>query len=150
MTEIHDQQDTDHENIVSSLGFYLRKLGYTQTEKVLKEEAKISGLDLVAYEMQAGENSVSHPLLFNKLASSTQSDSKSSQPHPSGKSVNYEVVEREYNLLKTWIESSLDVYRDELLFVLYPIGIHLALELLLYSNKNECTRPCSLFRFTLP
>lgn len=140
MTENHDQLDADHENIISSLGFYLRKLGYTQTEKVLKEEAKIGGLDLVAYEMQAGESSVSHSLLFNKLASGAQSDSKPSQTHPPSKSVSYEVVEREYNLLKTWIENSLDIYRDELLFILYPIGVHLSLELLLYSNKSECTR----------
>lgn len=140
MTENQDQSDADHESIISSLGFYLRKLGYTQTEKVLKEEAKTSGLDLIAYEMQAGENSVSHPLLFNKLASGAQSDSRSPQAHPQGKSVSYDIVEREYGFLKTWIENSLDVYRDELLFVLYPIGIHLALELLLYSNKNDYLR----------
>ena len=146
MAESQDQVDTEHEHILPSIGFYLRKLGYTQTERVLKEEANITGLDLVAYEMQTAENSVSPALLLNKPASGAQQDSRASQSYPQGKGIGYDAVEKEYTLLRNWIENSLDAYREELLFLLYPIGVHLALELLLHGSKSDYLRFIELLK----
>lgn len=117
------------EQIHAALLHYLKRLGYTQTEQAFREEARNSGVDTLAFEMQVqDEASLSASVLFG-MKRTEKSFSKASA---------FESHEREYLKLRRWVHGSLDLFREELLPCLFPIFIHLAIDLIIRASREDC------------
>lgn len=96
---------------------YLRKMGYRQTEQLFKEEAHVAGLETLAFELRNDQDaSITNYLLFSGSPGQEVSSSFAS-------------YEQAYQKLRQWANESLDLYRDELCQVLYPIAVHSYLDL---------------------
>lgn len=118
------------EQIHAALLHYLKRLGYTQTEQALRDEARSFGVDALAFEMQVqDEASLSASVLFG-MKKTERGFSKAST---------FEGHEREYMKLRQWIHGSLDLFREELLPCLFPIFAHLAIDLMIRASREDCT-----------
>lgn len=99
---------------------YLKKMGYRQTEQLFREEAHIAGLETLAFELRNDQDSnISHYLLFSNQA------------------FDFSAYEEVYDNLRKWIYESLDAYRDQLLLALYPLYVHLFLDLVAKGAFSE-------------
>lgn len=105
---------------------YLRKMGYRQTEQLFREEAHVGSLETLAFELRHDQDaSISNYLLFSGAAEVAAS---------------HGVYEQAYQRLKTWAYDSLDVYREDLCQVLYPIGVHAYLDLVAKGHVSDAER----------
>lgn len=94
---------------------YLRRMGYRQTEQLFREEAHVGNLETMTFELRHDQDaSISNYLLFSGATEVNAS---------------HGIYEQAYHSLKQWCHESLDVYREELSQVLYPIGVHAYLDL---------------------
>jgi transcription initiation factor TFIID subunit 5 len=118
-----------NEELHSSILSFIKKLGYRQTEQIFRDEARNAGIETVAFELRAEQDSSLQPaILLEKLNENSQkiSDQESNDPERSSDSA-YELM---FSKLKKWTYNSLDIYRDELGQILYPIFIHCFLDLI--------------------
>ncbi|KAK7113833.1 transcription initiation factor TFIID subunit 5-like [Littorina saxatilis] len=98
---------------------YLRENNLEETAAVLRKEAKLSDSNLPAPTTQSQSSSaVSHALAAYK-----------SSDDPS-------IYDDVYSDLKAFIDSCLDVHKVELSTILYPVFIHMYLELI-YNNHGQ-------------
>lgn len=138
------------EELHASLIVFLKKLGYRQTEQIFREEARSAGIETFAFELKAEQDSSLQPsILLEKLneaaAGSTEGSSGATEgaAHLStnaptaatGSSASASftaetLYEQFYGKLKKWAYDSLDIYRDELCLILYPIFVHCYLDLI--------------------
>ncbi|CCH44704.1 Transcription initiation factor TFIID subunit 5 [Wickerhamomyces ciferrii] len=102
---------------------YLNKKGYHKTEALLRVESSHTPTP----------SSPAPPSAPSKAASPEK-------PQPAHEKFDPELYERGYSMLRTWVESSLDIYRPELYRVLYPIFIHCFLDLIEKNAKIEARR----------
>ena len=110
---------------------YLHKKGYKQTETQFKEESRTTSLENAAFDIKNDQDStVANYILF----------------HHSGEPTNSSVYERSYSELKRWIENSLDLYKNELDLLLYPIFVHCYLDLVSRGNSAEAKTFLSKFK----
>lgn len=102
---------------------YLNKKGYHKTEAVLRVES-------------------SHTPTPPLPAPSGPVDAVTDRNTPGSSFQGFgpEAYERGYSMLKTWVESSLDIYRPELYRVLYPIFVHCFLDLVSKKAQKEARR----------
>lgn len=163
-----------NEELHSSILAFIKKLGYRQTEQIFRDEARHAGIETIAFELRAEQDSSLQPaILLDKVATS---DNESASLSLSGNKRLGEVIsgvsgisgisgvsagelekEREkvtesayeqmFSKLKKWSFDSLDIYRDELSQVLYPMFIHCFLDLI---AKNLCGNGKIYFIFMNP
>jgi hypothetical protein len=123
-----------HEEIHYSLLVYLKKLGYRQTESVFREEARSAGIETLAFELRAEQDSSLQPSILlprrdeARIASGTgDSSAESAQGAQAAGDLGYEAM---FSRLKKWVCDSLDIYRDELSGIMYPMFVHCFLDLI--------------------
>jgi transcription initiation factor TFIID subunit 5 len=123
-----------NEELHSSILTFIKKLGYRQTEQVFRDEARNAGIETVAFELRAEQDSSLQPsILLEKIAENDQK-TNSSEKGESDKSFDntYELM---FGKLKKWAYNSLDIYRDELCLILYPMFVHCFLDLVAKNNS---------------
>ena len=102
---------------------FLRKMGYRQTEKVLKEEARMTTIEPALMELQIeGQSGVTSAFLHAPALHDTQ-------PHLH--------VKENFQALFNWSRESLDMFRTDFESVLFPIFIHSFLDLLGKNHIKE-------------
>lgn len=102
---------------------FLRRMGYRQTEKVLKEESRATNMDSTLFELQIeGQSGVSSAFLHAPVINDTQPQL---------------MVKDNFQALFTWSRESLDMFRADFESILFPIFIHSFLDLLGKNNIKE-------------
>ena len=111
---------TDNDEAMAAVLYYLRKMGYRQTERFFREEAHITGMEMMAFELKNEQDSnIANYLLFSSQALDVSAYSDA------------------YEGLRKWIYESLDAFRDQLLPILFPLYVHLTLDMLSKSATTE-------------
>lgn len=144
-----------NEELHGSILAFIKKLGYRQTEQIFRDEARHAGIETIAFELRAEQDSSLQPaILLDKVTMSAASESsgvsvsrrglggvpgevgveggelekeKERGEREKGTESAYEQM---FSKLKKWSFDSLDIYRDELSQVLYPMFIHCFLDLI--------------------
>uniref|UniRef100_A0A2P2MAH5 Uncharacterized protein MANES_16G128700 n=1 Tax=Rhizophora mucronata TaxID=61149 RepID=A0A2P2MAH5_RHIMU len=108
----------DEEQVVKFVEAYLKKKGFKQAELAFQDEVQnnsnANSLDLH-----------SDPHFSSLLLSLSQSEDSPAR------------YQDEYSKLRSWTYSSLDMYKHELLRVLYPIFIHSYMDLVAKGHIQE-------------
>ncbi len=133
-----------HEELHASLVIFLKKLGYRQTEQIFREEARSAGIETFAFELRAEQDSSLQPsILLEKLneavgSNTAEVSSAAAEGSSTFSSFTAETLyEQLYGKLKKWAYDSLDIYRDELCLILYPVFIHCFLDLIAKQSTAQ-------------
>lgn len=125
-----------NEELHSSILSFLKKLGYRQTEQIFRDEARNAGIETIAFELRAEQDSSLQPaILLEKINESNQKKMEQ-EPIDSDKSSD-NIYELMFAKLKKWTYNSLDIYRDELGQILYPMFVHCFLDLIAKNISVE-------------
>ncbi|KAL5144835.1 Transcription initiation factor TFIID subunit 5 [Glycine soja] len=116
----------EDEKIVGYVTAFLKKKGFTQTEKIFQEEFQ--------HNKSNTSNSVLEPDIANHLLAFSQLETGPARFHDG------------YSRLRTWTYSSLDLYKHELLRVLYPVFIHCFMDLVAKGHVQEARNFFNTFR----
>ncbi|TKY74792.1 Transcription initiation factor TFIID subunit 5 [Spatholobus suberectus] len=119
----------EDDKIVGYVTAYLKKKGFTQTEKVFQEEFQHNKTS-----NSSANNSLLEPDIANHLLAFSQLESGPARFHDG------------YSKLRTWTYSSLDLYKHELLRVLYPVFIHCFMDLVAKGHVQEARNFFNTFR----
>ncbi|KAK7351352.1 hypothetical protein VNO77_10733 [Canavalia gladiata] len=117
----------EEDEIVGYVTAYLKKKGFTQTEKVFQEEFQHN-------KTNSSSNSLLEPDIANHLLAFAQLESGPARFHDG------------YSKLRSWTYSSLDLYKHELLRVLYPVFIHCFMDLVAKGHVQEARNFFNTFR----
>lgn len=139
-----------NDEIHASLLTFLKRLGYRQTEQIFREEARHAGIETVAFELRAEQDSSLQPaIILEKLRERESGEERGSvsavseaDNNNNNSSFSYEQM---YGKLKKWTYESLDIYRDELCQTLYPMFVHCFLDLIAKSLTSNGTANISSF-----
>ncbi|KAK4375211.1 hypothetical protein RND71_005888 [Anisodus tanguticus] len=112
----------DEEEIEKAVVAYLKKKGFKQTELAFQEE------------QQHNKNNSSS---IHSANSQIDSDITKKILSLSELETGPERCQEEYSKLRSWAYSSLDLYKHELLRVLYPVFIHCFMELVARGHNQE-------------
>lgn len=127
--ETNGSSSNFNEELHSSILSFIKKLGYRQTEQIFRDEARNAGIETVAFELRAEQDSSLQPsILLEKLNETNQKllEQELDETDKTADSA-YELM---FSKLKKWSYNSLDIYRDELGQILYPMFIHCFLDLI--------------------
>jgi transcription initiation factor TFIID subunit 5 len=135
-----------NEEMHTSILAFIKKLGYRQTEQIFKDEARNAGIETIAFELRAEQDSSLQPaILLEKMSENNQklAEIETGDSSKNGDSV-YEIM---FAKLKKWTYNSLDIYRDELNQILYPMFVHCFLDLVAknISGSGKFYKFISLF-----
>ncbi|ESW08944.1 hypothetical protein PHAVU_009G087600 [Phaseolus vulgaris] len=119
----------EDDKIVGYVTAYLKKKGFTQTEKIFQEEFQHNKTT-----NSSSSNSLLEPDIANHLLAFSQLESGPARFHDG------------YSKLRTWTYSSLDLYKHELLRVLYPVFIHCFMDLVAKGHVQEARNFFNTFR----
>ncbi|XP_047167667.1 transcription initiation factor TFIID subunit 5 [Vigna umbellata] len=119
----------EDDKIVGYVTAYLKKRGFTQTEKIFQEEFRHNKTT-----NSSSSNSLLEPDIANHLLAFSQLESGPARFHDG------------YSKLRTWTYSSLDLYKHELLRVLYPVFIHCFMDLVAKGHVQEARNFFNTFR----
>lgn len=100
---------------------YLRKMGFRESERLFREEfsGRIGGAETIAFQRASEQDAgVSGYLAFHAVDVATANESLGASE-----------IEKAFESLRAWASDSLDCYRCELLGILFPVAIHLYLEM---------------------
>ncbi|XP_057985567.1 transcription initiation factor TFIID subunit 5 isoform X2 [Hevea brasiliensis] len=117
----------DEEQVVKFVETYLKKKGFKQAELAFQDEV----------QHNSNANSVdihSDPDLSLLLLSLSQSEDTPARYND------------EYSKLRSWTHSSLDLYKPELLRVLYPVFVHCYMDLVAKGHMQEARTFFNSFR----
>ncbi|XP_058785939.1 transcription initiation factor TFIID subunit 5 [Vicia villosa] len=117
----------DDEEILGYVTAYLKKKGFKQTEKVFQEEFQQN-------KSSSSSSTLLEPDIANHLLAFSQLENGPARYHNG------------YSRLRTWTYSSLDLYRHELLRVLYPVFIHCFMDLVAKGHIQEARNFFNTFR----
>ncbi|XP_061365258.1 transcription initiation factor TFIID subunit 5-like isoform X3 [Gastrolobium bilobum] len=117
----------EDDEIVGYVTAYLKKKGFTQTEKVFQEEFQHN-------KSNSSANSHLEPDIANHLLAFSQLESGPARYHDG------------YSRLRSWTYCSLDSYKHELLRVLYPVFIHCFMDLVAKGHVQEARNFFNTFR----
>ncbi|TQD74612.1 hypothetical protein C1H46_039864 [Malus baccata] len=121
----------DEESVRKFVAAYLKKKGFKQTENAFQDE------------LNKNTNSSSSPISFNsKLGSDVAKHILSFSQYEEGPAQYQDA----YAKLRSWTYSSLDLYRHELLRVLYPVFIHCFMDLVAKGHIQEARTFFNSFR----
>ncbi|KAK2969133.1 hypothetical protein RJ640_013082 [Escallonia rubra] len=112
----------DEEEIEKTVIAYLKKKGFKQTELAFQQEQHHS--TKTAYSSNSA-NSHTDPDIAHQILSFSELESVPAQ------------YEDGYSKLRSWTYSSLDLYKHELLHVLYPVFIHCFMDLVAKGHLQE-------------
>ncbi|KAH1252747.1 Transcription initiation factor TFIID subunit 5 [Glycine max] len=116
----------EDDKIVGYVTAFLKKKGFTQTEKIFQEEFQ--------HNKSNTSNSLLEPDIANHLLAFSQLETGPARFHDG------------YSRLRTWTYSSLDLYKHELLRVLYPVFIHCFMDLVAKGHVQEARNFFNTFR----
>ncbi|XP_054168108.1 transcription initiation factor TFIID subunit 5-like [Oppia nitens] len=122
----------DKNNLLAIMQF-LKKNNLQQTEQQLRKETQLMSL-LSDEEVKQldNNNSQNEANLSNVLMTYKTTE-------------NPDIYEDNYNTLRKFVESSLDSYRPELLRLLYPVFVHMYLELVYNEHEDQAINFMSKF-----
>jgi transcription initiation factor TFIID subunit 5 len=111
----------DEKQIDAIVFNYLKARGYANAAGQLKQESKIQTIEDLASQLRA-ESDISLPniIMFHNKQENTPKR-----------------YDESYTALRNWVFSSLDMYKAELLSVLYPIFVHCYLDLVEKGHSEE-------------
>ncbi|KAF6171286.1 hypothetical protein GIB67_036954 [Kingdonia uniflora] len=108
----------EEEKIERAVMAYLKKKGFKQTELAFNEDYKSSS---------NSSSSATDPQIAKQILSFAESETGPSR------------YQEGYSKLRSWTYSSLDLYKHELLRVLYPVFIHCFMDLVANEHGQEGT-----------
>ncbi|MED6184494.1 Transcription initiation factor TFIID subunit 5 [Stylosanthes scabra] len=114
----------EEDEIAGYVTAYLKKKGFTQTEKIFQEE----------FQTNKTTSSPLEPDIAKHILSFSQLESGPARFHDG------------YSRLRSWTYSSLDLYKHELLRVLYPVFIHCFMDLVAKGHVQEARHFFNTFR----
>ncbi|XP_028795885.1 transcription initiation factor TFIID subunit 5-like, partial [Neltuma alba] len=117
----------DEDQILGFVTAYLRKKGFTQTEHAFQEE-------LQQNKNTSSANSLIEPDIAKQILAFSTLESGPARFHDG------------YSRLRSWAYSSLDLYKHELLRVLYPVFIHCFMDLVAKGHIQEARNFFNTFR----
>ncbi|KAK4275863.1 hypothetical protein QN277_018877 [Acacia crassicarpa] len=117
----------DEDQVLGFVTAYLRKKGFTQTEHAFQEE-------LQQNKNTSSANSLVEPDIAKQILSFSKLESGPARFHDG------------YSRLRSWAYSSLDLYKHELLRVLYPVFIHCFIDLVAKGHIQEARNFFNIFR----
>lgn len=118
----------EDEDIEKAVIAYLKKKGFKQTELAFQEEQQ-------QQSKNSSSNSQTDPDVAKLILSfSSEAESLPAQFHDG------------YSKLRSWAYNSLDLYRHELLRVLYPVFIHCFMDLVAKGHLQEARNFFNAFR----
>ncbi|CAL5358855.1 unnamed protein product [Camellia sinensis] len=117
----------DEEEIEKAVIAYLKKKGFKQTELAFQEEQQ-------HHTKNSSSNSSTDPDIAKHLLSFSESDNVPAQYHDG------------YSKLRSWTYSSLDLYKHELIRVLYPVFVHCFMDLVAKGHIQEARNFFNSFR----
>ncbi|EXB86688.1 Transcription initiation factor TFIID subunit 5 [Morus notabilis] len=123
----------DEENILKFVSAYLKKKGFKQTEHAFQEELQHSKTTNSS-SSQISSNSQFDPDIAKQILSFAESENGPTR------------YQDGYSKLRSWTYSSLDLYRNELLRVLYPVFIHYFMDLVANGHLQEARSFFNSFR----
>ncbi|PON74502.1 Guanine nucleotide-binding protein, beta subunit [Parasponia andersonii] len=123
----------DEENILKFVQAYLKKKGFKQTEHAFQEELQHNKTAQNS-SSPVSSNSQFDADIAKRLRSFSESENGAAQYHDG------------YSKLRSWTYSSLDLYRFELLRVLYPVFIHCFMDLVANGHIHEARAFFNSFR----
>ncbi|XP_042482194.1 transcription initiation factor TFIID subunit 5 isoform X1 [Macadamia integrifolia] len=115
----------EEDEIEKAVLAYLKKKGFKQTELTLQEEQSKSS---------SAAASQTDPEVAKKILTFSESENGPAQYHEG------------YSKLRSWTYSSLDLYKHELLRVLYPVFIHCFMDLVAKGHTQEARTFFNSFR----
>ncbi|KAK4718914.1 hypothetical protein R3W88_017252 [Solanum pinnatisectum] len=116
----------DEEEIEKAVVAYLKKKGFKQTEIAFQEEQQLNkNSSSSIHNNNNSANSQIDPDLTKKILSFSEFETGPQR------------YQEEYSKLRSWAYSSLDLYKHELLRVLYPVFIHCFMELVARGHIQE-------------
>lgn len=137
-TGADDHNSSLNEELHGSILAFIKKLGYRQTEQIFRDEARNAGIETVAFELRAEQDSSLQPSILLEKINGNDFKLTSIDSSDAGKNSDcvYEVM---FANLKKWAYNSLDIYRDELCQILYPMFVHCFLDLIAknYSGNGK-------------
>ena len=135
-SETNNSNNQFNEELHSSVLAFIKKLGYRQTEQIFRDEARSAGIETNAFELRAEQDSSLQPsILLEKLNENTQKSNFTENNEKDKNSDN--IYELMFGKLKKWAYNSLDIYRDELSLILYPMFVHCFLDLVAKNNSGD-------------
>lgn len=135
-SETNNSNNQFNEELHSSVLAFIKKLGYRQTEQIFRDEARSAGIETVAFELRAEQDSSLQPsILLEKLNESGKKSNLLENNENDKNSDN--IYELMFGKLKKWSFNSLDIYRDELILILYPMFVHCFLDLVAKNNSGD-------------
>ena len=136
-SELNSSTDQINEELHSSVLSFLKKLGYRQTEQSFKDEARNAGIEPIAFEIRAEQDSSLQPaVLMEELEKNGQKKNPECLANEKSSDTVYEIM---FAKLKKWIYDSLDIYRDELNQILYPMFVHCFLDVIAKNLSSNGT-----------
>ncbi|KAI7989150.1 Transcription initiation factor TFIID subunit 5 [Camellia lanceoleosa] len=119
----------DEEEIEKAVIAYLKKKGFKQTELAFQEEQQHH-----TKNSSSNSSSSTDPDIAKHLLSFSESDNVPAQYHDG------------YSKLRSWTYSSLDLYKHELIRVLYPVFVHCFMDLVAKGHIQEARNFFNSFR----
>ncbi|XP_042903545.1 transcription initiation factor TFIID subunit 5 [Parasteatoda tepidariorum] len=116
--DVKEKHEELNKNAILAVLQFLKKHNLQETEAILRKETKITDDDKASESAQS-ESDVSSVLSTYK-----------SEGDP-------DIYEDTYISLKKFIETSLDTYRHELSMILYPVFVHMYLELVYNEHESQ-------------
>ncbi|KVH91667.1 hypothetical protein Ccrd_006296, partial [Cynara cardunculus var. scolymus] len=123
----------EEEVLDKAVFMYLKKKGFTQTEQIFQQEQQSKNKNSSS-SINATDVSLSDPDLAKQILTFSQSESIPALYHDG------------YSKLRSWTYSSLDLYKHELLRVLYPVFIHCFMDLIAKGHLQEARTFFNSFR----
>ncbi|KAI6680339.1 hypothetical protein NL676_034220 [Syzygium grande] len=134
----------DEEDVAKLVTSYLRKKGFQQAELAFQEELQQRQQQQQQQQQpqppsrkaggDRGGNSLADPEIAKLVLSFTESESSPVRYHDG------------YSKLRMWAHSSLDLYKHELLRILYPVFIHCFMDLVAQGHIQEARTFFNSFR----
>ncbi|KAL2892615.1 Transcription initiation factor TFIID subunit 5 [Bienertia sinuspersici] len=125
----------EEEEIEKAVIAYLKKKGFKQTELAFQEEQQQNQPQQQQQSKNSSSNSQTDPDVAKLILTfSSDSESLPAQYHEG------------YSKLRSWAYNSLDLYKHELLRVLYPVYIHCFMDLVAKGHLQEARDFFNTFR----
>ncbi|KAF9915432.1 Transcription initiation factor TFIID subunit 5, partial [Linnemannia zychae] len=116
---------------------YLNKKGYKQAELALKREANLLTLEEQAAALAAKDK---------EATSGNAAGASNAQAHDKNEMGDPDAYDQAYSSLRRWIQNSLDLYKPELMSVLFPLFVHSYLNLVNRGLKEQATKFMTSYR----
>jgi transcription initiation factor TFIID subunit 5 len=116
--------DQNNKQIDAIVLNYLKRKGYIKTEALFKEEAQIQSLEELASNIQLETDlNISNLLFYYNVRENSPKR-----------------YEESYSAFRNWVYNSLDLYKAELMSILYPLFVHCYLDLIEKGHIEEAKR----------